>query len=352
VDASGTDRFLRRYICYRRMNENGTSRGPVKLQRVLLKVSGEALAGDREQNIDPNATMAIAKGVDDVTRLGIEVAILTNLHPNVLIIVNAEVFLKATNVDGVYEEDPMSNPNTQLHDTLTCQEVISRDLCVMDLAAITLYQENNILEGHRLKYDKLERMNENGTSRGPVKWKRVLLKVSGEAFTSDREQNIDPNVTLAIAKGVDDVTRLGIEYICRRAIRHLKKGRVIFTAETENPFSATDTVAAIPCAEINAEVFLKATNVDGVYEEDPMSNPNTRLHDTLTCQEVISRDLCVMDSAAITLYQENNILATEITYMLRVTVCVHRSGGSICSGVVRRGVAQSGQRICFGYRGP
>ncbi|GKC43192.1 hypothetical protein Tco_1060914 [Tanacetum coccineum] len=58
-----------------------------------------------------------------------------------------------------------------------------------------------------------DRMNENGTSRGPVKWKRVLLKVSGEAFTSDREQNIDPNVTLAIAKGVDDVTRLGIESV-------------------------------------------------------------------------------------------------------------------------------------------
>ncbi|KAK9950039.1 hypothetical protein M0R45_005545 [Rubus argutus] len=97
-------------------------------------------------------------------------------------------------------------------------------------------------------------------------------------------------------------------YIRRRAVRHLEKGRVvIFAAGTGNPFFTTDTAAALRGAEINAEVVLKATNVDGVYDVDPRCNPNARLLDTLTYQEVTSKDLSVMDMTAITLCQENKI---------------------------------------------
>eukprot|EP01018_Ginkgo_biloba_P010034 Gb_22058 [translate_table: standard] len=97
-------------------------------------------------------------------------------------------------------------------------------------------------------------------------------------------------------------------YIRRRAIRHLEKGRVvIFAAGTGNPFFTTDTAAALRCAEINAEVVLKATNVDGVYENDPNLDPDARLLDYVTYRDVTSKDLSVMDLTAITLCQENNI---------------------------------------------
>ncbi|RZC45889.1 hypothetical protein C5167_038831 [Papaver somniferum] len=97
-------------------------------------------------------------------------------------------------------------------------------------------------------------------------------------------------------------------YIRRRAVRHLEKGRVvIFAAGTGNPFFTTDTAAALRCAEINAEVVLKATNVDGVYDQDPKKNPEACLLDTLSYQDVTAKDLSVMDMTAITLCQENNI---------------------------------------------
>ncbi|KAI3926625.1 hypothetical protein MKW98_014272 [Papaver atlanticum] len=217
--------------------------------------------------------------------------------------------------------------------------------------------------------------DEAAMTKPSYKWRRVLLKVSGEALSGDQAQNIDPKVTMAIAREVAFVTRLGIEvaivvgggnifrgaswagcsglerssadyigmlatvmnaiflqatmesigiptrvqtafrmsevaepYIRRRAVRHLEKGRVvIFAAGTGNPFFTTDTAAALRCAEINAEVVLKATNVDGVYDQDPKKNPEARLLDTLSYQDVTAKDLSVMDMTAITLCQENNI---------------------------------------------
>lgn len=217
--------------------------------------------------------------------------------------------------------------------------------------------------------------SEDSRPKPSYKWKRVLLKVSGEALAGDNMQNIDPKVTMSIAREVASVTQLGVEvaivvgggnifrgaswagcsgldrssadyigmlatvmnaiflqatmesigiptrvqtafrmsevaepYIRRRAVRHLEKGRVvIFAAGTGNPFFTTDTAAALRCAEINAEVVLKATNVDGVYEEDPKHNPNAQLLDNLCYQDVTMRDLSVMDLTAITLCQENNI---------------------------------------------
>mmetsp|Transcript_17301 Transcript_17301/g.47957 ORF Transcript_17301/g.47957 Transcript_17301/m.47957 type:complete len:527 (+) Transcript_17301:52-1632(+) len=97
-------------------------------------------------------------------------------------------------------------------------------------------------------------------------------------------------------------------YIRRRAISHLQEGRVvIFGAGTGNPFFTTDTAAALRAAEVNAEVFLKATKVDGVYDSDPFKNPNARRYDQLSYRQVCFDSLNVMDETAITLCKENNI---------------------------------------------
>jgi uridylate kinase len=97
-------------------------------------------------------------------------------------------------------------------------------------------------------------------------------------------------------------------YIRRRAIRHLEKGRVvIFGAGSGNPFFTTDTTAALRAAEIDAEVVLKATKVDGIYDSDPNMNPKARRYQSLTYGHVLANDLRVMDGTAIALCKENNI---------------------------------------------
>ncbi|MGY8961635.1 MAG: UMP kinase, partial [Alphaproteobacteria bacterium] len=97
-------------------------------------------------------------------------------------------------------------------------------------------------------------------------------------------------------------------YIRRRAIRHLKKGRiVIFAAGTGNPFFTTDTAAALRASEMDCEALLKATQVDGVYDMDPVDNPDATRFDKLGYLEVLARDLRVMDAAAISLARENEI---------------------------------------------
>ncbi|KAI3499825.1 hypothetical protein L1887_35637 [Cichorium endivia] len=218
------------------LNENGSSRGPVRWQRVLLKVSGEALSGDGEQNIDPKVTMAIAREVADVTRLGIEVAIV---------------------VGG-----------------------------------------GNIFRGASWA-------GSSGLDRSSADYIGMLATVMNAIYLQATMESIGIPTRVQTAFRMSEVAE---PYIRRRAVRHLEKGRVvIFAAGTGNPFFTTDTAAALRCAEINAEVVLKATNVDGVYDEDPRSNPNARLLDSLTYQEVTSKDLSVMDMTAITLCQENNI---------------------------------------------
>ena len=97
-------------------------------------------------------------------------------------------------------------------------------------------------------------------------------------------------------------------YIRRRAIRHLEKGRVvIFGAGTGNPFFSTDTAAALRAAEIDADVVIKATKVDGVYDADPKKNPAARKFSKLSYIEVLNRRLQVMDSTAVSLCMENNL---------------------------------------------
>ncbi len=97
-------------------------------------------------------------------------------------------------------------------------------------------------------------------------------------------------------------------YIRRRAVRHLDKDRVvIFGAGTGNPFFTTDTAAALRASEIGAEVLLKATKVDGIYDADPVNNPDATKYDTLSYTDVLSKKLGVMDATAISLCRENKL---------------------------------------------
>ena len=207
-----------------------------------------------------------------------------------------------------------------------------------------------------------------------MKYKRILLKLSGEALMGDQNYGIDQNrllqyttqirkvqqqgIEMAIvigggnifrgiqsgSMGIDRVqgdymgmmatlingmalqsalekaglyTRLmsGIEvaqvcepYIRRRAVRHLEKGRVIiFGAGTGNPYFTTDSAASLRAIEINADVVLKGTRVDGVYTADPEKDPNAVRYETISYNEVLSKDLNVMDATAFTLCKENNL---------------------------------------------
>ena len=105
-----------------------------------------------------------------------------------------------------------------------------------------------------------------------------------------------------------EIREVAEPYIRRRAMRHLEKGRVvIFAAGTGNPFFTTDTAAALRAMEIQAEVVLKATKVDGVYDKDPNKHPDAVRFERLTYLEVLKRNLQVMDSTAISLCRDNHL---------------------------------------------
>jgi uridylate kinase len=97
-------------------------------------------------------------------------------------------------------------------------------------------------------------------------------------------------------------------YIRRRAVRHLEKGRmIIFAAGTGNPYFTTDTAASLRAMEIHAEIIMKATKVDGVYDKDPVKHPDARKFTQLSFLDVLQRDLKVMDSTAISLCRDNHL---------------------------------------------
>ncbi len=105
-----------------------------------------------------------------------------------------------------------------------------------------------------------------------------------------------------------NIPQVAEPFIRRRAIRHLEKGRVvIFAAGTGNPYFTTDTAAALRALEINAEVILKATKVEGVYSADPVKDPTATRYDCITYREVLERQLKVMDASAISLCMDNNL---------------------------------------------
>jgi uridylate kinase len=206
------------------------------------------------------------------------------------------------------------------------------------------------------------------------RYKRILLKLSGESLLGSQQYGIDSSILGYIAEEVKEVHQLGVEvalvigggniyrginaeqqgidrvsgdymgmlatvinsialqnameirqvptrlqtaitmaqiaepFIKRRAVRHLEKGRaVIFGAGTGNPYFTTDTTAALRATEINANVIIKGTRVDGVYDSDPEKNPNAKRFDSITFRYALDNNLRIMDLTAFTLAQENNI---------------------------------------------
>ena len=208
----------------------------------------------------------------------------------------------------------------------------------------------------------------------PACYKRVVIKLSGEALMGNQEFGIGPDMIRFVAEEIRSVVSLGVQvaivvgggnifrgiaassygmdrtsadhmgmlatvinslalqdalekqgvqtrvqtaiaihqvaepYILRRAVRHLEKGRaVIFAAGTGNPYFTTDTAAVLRGQEIHAEILLKATKVDGVYDADPMKYPNAKLLKRVSYMEVLERQLKVMDTTAISLAMDNDL---------------------------------------------
>jgi uridylate kinase len=148
-------------------------------------------------------------------------------------------------------------------------------------------------------------ISENGIDRVTADYMGMLATViNALAFQSALERiGVDTRVQTAIK-----MEQLAEPYIKRRAIRHLEKGRVvIFAGGTGNPYFTTDTAAALRAIEIEADVVMKGTKVDGVYDGDPMRDPNAKRFDTLTYIDVLNRRLGVMDATAISLCMENKL---------------------------------------------
>ncbi|WP_421657082.1 UMP kinase [Leptothermofonsia sp. ETS-13] len=144
-----------------------------------------------------------------------------------------------------------------------------------------------------------------GMERATADYIGMIATVMNAMTLQDALERIDVPTRVQTAISMQEVAE---PYIRRRAIRHLEKGRVvIFGAGSGNPFFTTDTTAALRAAEIGADVLFKATKVDGVYDSDPRVNPQARRFQTLTYGHILTQELRVMDSTAISLCKDNNI---------------------------------------------
>ncbi|MDR1075143.1 MAG: UMP kinase [Xanthomonadaceae bacterium] len=133
----------------------------------------------------------------------------------------------------------------------------------------------------------------------------MLATVINALAMQDALEKLGAKVRVMSALKINDVCE---DYIRRRAVRHLEKGRIaIFAAGTGNPFFTTDSAAALRAIEINANLLLKATKVDGVYDRDPKKHPDAQRFGELSYDEVISRGLQVMDTAAFALCRDHNV---------------------------------------------
>ncbi|WP_028829896.1 UMP kinase [Proteocatella sphenisci] len=207
--------------------------GELAYKRVLLKLSGEALAGEKGFGIDTSMVLEIAKSVKTIMEMGVEVAIV---------------------VGG-----------------------------------------GNIFRG---------RSGEN-MDRTTADHMGMLATVINALALQTSLENIDVVTRVQTAIEMKEIAE---PYIRRRAMRHLEKGRVvIFGAGSGNPYFSTDTAAALRAAEVDADVILLAKKVDGVYDCDPVTNPNAVKFDKLTYLDVLNRDLKVMDSTATSLCKDNKI---------------------------------------------
>lgn len=205
-------------------------------KRVMLKLSGEALANDKGFGIDPEVVNRLCQEIKRVTSTGVEVAVV---------------------VGG-----------------------------------------GNIWRGLK--------GSAGGMDRASADYMGMLATVINSVALQDglEKHGVDTRVQMAI-----EMRQVAEPYIRRRAIRHLEKGRVvIFAAGTGNPYFTTDTTAALRSAEIEADVMLMAKkHTNGVYDADPKLNPNATMFTRLTYNDVLQKELAVMDNTAITLCMNNNI---------------------------------------------
>lgn len=206
-----------------------------KYQRVLLKISGEVLAGDQGYGIDPKVIDAVATEIKDIHDLGVEVAI-----------------------------------------------VIGGGNIFRGLAA-----------------------SANGMERSSADYMGMLATVLNALAL---QNTLERKGVFTRVQSAIEMRQLAESYIRRRAIRHLEKKRVIiFAGGTGNPYFSTDTAAALRAMEIGAQVILKGTKVDGIYDADPMKHPKAKRYDELTFFQVIEKDLRVMDSTAVSLCMDHNL---------------------------------------------
>jgi uridylate kinase len=156
--------------------------------------------------------------------------------------------------------------------------------------------------------------------------------INGMALQSGLEQlGIVTRLQTAI-----EMANVAEPFILRRAIRHLELGRVvIFGAGTGNPFFSTDTTAALRASEIRAEVILKATKVDGIYDSDPKLNPNAQRYEWVTYSEALAKRLKVMDSTAFSLCMDNRVpiivFDMAVPHNIRRVVCGEKVGTLVTS---------------------
>lgn len=144
-----------------------------------------------------------------------------------------------------------------------------------------------------------------GMDRATADYMGMLATVMNAMALQDAMRNIGLNARVQSALNIEAVAE---PYIRGKAIRYLEEGRVvIFGAGTGNPFFTTDTAAALRGVEIDAEIVLKATKVDGIYTDDPKKNPNATRYETVTYDEAISKNLKVMDATALTLCRDQNM---------------------------------------------
>jgi uridylate kinase len=207
----------------------------VRYGRILLKISGEALLGQRAYGVDPQMCVFIAQQVREVHALGVQVAVV---------------------VGG-----------------------------------------GNIFRGLAA--------SAKGMDRATGDYIGMLATVMNGLALQDalEKSGVPTRVMSAIA--MNEVCE---PYIRRRAVRHLEKGRVIIlVAGTGNPYFTTDTAAALRAVEIGAEVLLKGTKVDGVYDSDPLANPGAQRHERLEYAQMLNDRLQVIDSTAVTLCMENEL---------------------------------------------
>ncbi len=217
------------------LEERGDERGGIRYRRILLKLSGEALLGDRQYGVDPAFCTFIARQVADVHRLGVEIGI-----------------------------------------------VVGGGNIFRGLAAAA-----------------------KGMDRATGDYIGMLATVMNALALQDALERVGVQTRVMSALGMNEVAE---PYIRRRAVRHLEKGRVvILAAGTGNPYFTTDTAAALRAVEIGAEIILKATKVDGVYDADPLTNPDARRYDRLVYADLLRDRLKVIDATAVSLCMENDL---------------------------------------------